>query len=75
MHTGIATGPDSVCAAHPTGSAHCCLGSFWSKRLGKSELMAYQASTRGGVIKVRVTKDRAFLGGRAVIVTKGELVG
>jgi PhzF family phenazine biosynthesis protein len=58
-----------------TGSAHCCLGSFWSKRLGKSELMAYQASARGGVVKVRVTKDRAFLGGRAVIVTKGELLG
>ena len=58
-----------------TGSSHCCLGNFWSKRLGKSELVAYQASARGGVVKVRVANDRAFLGGRAVIVTKGELVG
>ena len=57
-----------------TGSAHCCLGDFWRKRLGKSEFLAYQASTRGGVVKVRVTKDRAYLGGRAVIVAKGELV-
>jgi PhzF family phenazine biosynthesis protein len=57
-----------------TGSAHCCLGDFWRKRLGKSEFVAYQASARGGVVKVRVTKDRAFLGGRAVIVAKGELV-
>jgi PhzF family phenazine biosynthesis protein len=57
-----------------TGSAHCCLGDFWRKRLGKSEFVAYQASARGGVVKVRVTSDRAFLGGRAVIVAKGELI-
>jgi len=57
-----------------TGSAHCCLGPFWSKRLGKTELLAYQASARGGVVKVRVTKDRAFLGGQAVTVARGELL-
>jgi PhzF family phenazine biosynthesis protein len=57
-----------------TGSAHCCLGDFWRKRLGKSDFVAYQASARGGVVKVRVTKDRAFLGGRAVLVAKGELL-
>jgi PhzF family phenazine biosynthesis protein len=57
-----------------TGSAHCCLADFWRKRLGKSELMAYQASARGGVVRVRVKQDRAFLGGKAVTVAKGELV-
>jgi PhzF family phenazine biosynthesis protein len=57
-----------------TGSAHCCLGDFWRKRLNKTEFVAYQASVRGGVVKVRVTKDRAFLGGRAVIVARGELL-
>ncbi len=57
-----------------TGSAHCCLGDYWSKRLGKNELVAFQASARGGVVKVRVTKDRAILGGQAVTVAKGELV-
>jgi predicted PhzF superfamily epimerase YddE/YHI9 len=57
-----------------TGSAHCCLGDFWSKRLGKAELVAFQASARGGVVRVRVTKERAFLGGRARTVAKGELV-
>jgi PhzF family phenazine biosynthesis protein len=57
-----------------TGSAHCCLGDFWSKRLDKKEFVAFQASTRGGVVKVRVTKDRAFLGGTAVTVAKGELL-
>ena len=57
-----------------TGSAHCCLGDFWRKRLNKSEFVAYQASERGGVVKVRVSQDRAYLGGRAVIVAAGELL-
>jgi PhzF family phenazine biosynthesis protein len=57
-----------------TGSAHCCLGDFWRRRLGKSEFTAYQASARGGVVRVRVTEGRAFLGGKAVTVVKGELL-
>ena len=36
-----------------TGSAHCCLGPYWSKRTGKTELVAFQASPRGGVVRVR----------------------
>ena len=57
-----------------TGSAHCCLGDFWRKRLGKAEFVAFQASARGGVVKVRVVKDRAFLSGKAVTVARGELL-
>jgi PhzF family phenazine biosynthesis protein len=57
-----------------TGSAHCCLGDYWRKRLSKTEFVAFQASARGGVVRVRVTKDRAFLGGQAVTVAKGELL-
>jgi PhzF family phenazine biosynthesis protein len=57
-----------------TGSAHCCLADYWQKRMGKSEFTAFQASARGGVVKVRVVNDRVFLGGRAVTVAKGELV-
>ena len=57
-----------------TGSSHCCLGAFWQKRLGKSEFVAYQASARGGLVTVKVVKDRALLGGQAVIVAKGELL-
>ena len=56
-----------------TGSAHCCLGPFWSKRLGKNELMAYQASRRGGTVRVRVSADRVYLSGQAVTVFRGEL--
>jgi PhzF family phenazine biosynthesis protein len=56
-----------------TGSAHCCLGPYWRARLGKEELVAYQASERGGVLRVRVAGDRVYLGGRAVTVLRGEL--
>lgn len=51
-----------------TGSAHCCLGPFWSARLGRSELLAYQASSRGGVVRIRPRGARVWLGGRAVTV-------
>jgi|ERR1051325_8097036 PhzF family phenazine biosynthesis protein len=57
-----------------TGSAHCCLGAYWRKQLGKSEFLAYQASARGGVVRVRVDDKRAYLGGKAVTVLKGELL-
>ncbi len=56
-----------------TGSAHCCLGAYWRKRLGKSEFTAFQASARGGVVRVRVTDNRAYLGGQAVTVLRGQL--
>ena len=57
-----------------TGSAHCCLGPFWQKRLGKSEFSAYQASPRGGVIKVEVAGERVILAGQAVTVMRGTLI-
>ena len=37
-----------------TGSAHCALGPYWAERLGKSEFTAFQASARGGVVRVRL---------------------
>ena len=57
-----------------TGAAHCCLAPFWQARLQKSEFLAYQASDRGGVVKVRYAGDRVFLGGQAVTVMRGELL-
>lgn len=56
-----------------TGSAHCCLGPFWQARLQKSEFLAYQASARGGVVRVRCQGDRVSLGGKAITVLQGEL--
>lgn len=66
---GVGVNEDPV-----TGYAHCCLAPYWQERLGKSEFLAYQASARGGVIKVRQEGDRVLLGGQAVTVLRGELV-
>jgi len=57
-----------------TGSAHCCLGPFWKKRLGKDQFIAYQASSRGGVVRVCLKGKRVVLSGQAVTVLRGELV-
>jgi len=58
-----------------TGSAHCCLGPYWSGRLGKNPLLAYQASARGGIVRVETMGERVKLGGQAVTVLRGELAG
>ncbi len=57
-----------------TGSAHCALGPYWQSRLGRSELVGYQASERGGVVRVRVEGPRVFLMGRTVTTMRGELL-
>lgn len=56
-----------------TGSAHCTLAPYWEPKLGKSEMVGYQASKRGGVVRVRRVGDRVMLGGQAVTVMKGEM--
>lgn len=56
-----------------TGSAHCCLAPYWGAKLGRNEMVGYQASSRGGVVRVRVAKDRVHLSGQAVTVLRGEL--
>ncbi len=55
-----------------TGSAHCCLGPYWETKLEKKEFNAYQASKRGGTVKVRLENDRVILGGRAVTIFDAE---
>lgn len=57
-----------------TGSAHCCLGPFWSARLDKTDLIARQVSARGGLLKVGVRGERVLLSGQAITVLRGELL-
>lgn len=57
-----------------TGSSHCCLTPYWAQRLGRNELNAYQASPRGGAVRVRLDGHRVKLGGRAVTVLRGQLL-
>jgi predicted PhzF superfamily epimerase YddE/YHI9 len=56
-----------------TGSAHCVLAPYWSQRLGKSVLQAYQASRRGGSLEVENKASRVLLRGHAVTAMRSEL--
>lgn len=55
-----------------TGSAHAALAPYWSKRLGRSEFSALQASARTGVLHCRLEGDRAVLGGHCHTVIVGQ---
>ena len=66
--------PQSGIAEDPvTGSAHCCLAPFWADRLNRRELVGFQASPRGGSVRVAVKGARVTLGGQAVTVYSGTL--
>ena len=57
-----------------TGSAHCGLASYWAAQLDRNELTGWQASARGGEVKVKVTAEgRVVLSGSAVTVMRGRL--
>ena len=55
-----------------TGSAHCKLAHYWQQKLHKSDFLAYQASTRGGEIRLSIVGDRVHLTGQAVTILKGD---
>ena len=58
-----------------TGAAHCALAPFWRNKLQQDEFIAYQASARGGVVKVKYDGGtRVFLQGQAVTVMRGEVI-
>jgi PhzF family phenazine biosynthesis protein len=56
-----------------TGSAHCALTPYWSDKLGKQKLTAFQASSRGGELRLTLAGDRVRIAGQAVTVLRGEL--
>lgn len=57
-----------------TGSAHCELGPYWAKKLGKNILSARQVSKRGGNITCEMKADRVVLSGCAVTFMEAEIV-
>lgn len=65
---GIGVDEDPV-----TGSAHCALAPYWGRRLRKDELTGWQASERGGMVRMKLAGDRVVLSGQAVTVLRGEL--
>ncbi len=58
-----------------TGSAHCTLGPYWAAKLGRLDLAGYQASERGGIVKLIVQCDRVLLRGQAVLMSRVEMLG
>lgn len=56
-----------------TGSAHAAIGPYWAQKLGKTELIAYQASPRGGELGLRVRGDTIDITGPAITVLRGEI--
>ena len=67
-------GPGSGVDEDPvTGSAQCALAPYWAERLGRNALVAFQASPRGGWLRVRPDGERVGIEGRAVTVLRGEL--
>lgn len=56
-----------------TGSAHCTLVPYWSKRLGKKKLHAHQVSSRGGELRCEDRGDRVILSGKAVRFLEGTI--
>jgi PhzF family phenazine biosynthesis protein len=57
-----------------TGYAHTLLGPYWSKKLKKKELHAYQASKRGGDLFIKCLNDRVEISGKAVLYLTGEII-
>lgn len=56
-----------------TGSVQSVLAGFWQARLGKADLIAYQASERGGIIYVKAFDNKVEIGGKAITILKGKL--
>jgi PhzF family phenazine biosynthesis protein len=56
-----------------TGSVHSVLGSYWQQQFNKNTLKAYQASRRGGELLVNAYDSTIEIGGKTVIVMKGEM--
>ena len=66
----LAIAEDPVC-----GSAHCQIAAYWSKELGKKEILAYQASRRGGYLRCEMKdKGRIAISGEAALVAISEIM-
>lgn len=56
-----------------TGSIHSGLAPYWAGKLGKADLLAYQASQRGGVLKCSVLEKTIVISGKGVLYLKGKI--
>ena len=59
---------DPVC-----GSGHCHILPYWAKKLGKQELVAYQASPRGGIVYAVMDGGRIRMSGKAALYAESTI--
>ena len=64
---------DGILEDPVTGSAHCTLAPYWSKRLGQKTMTAFQASKRGGILFLDLEKEHLNITGNAIIIAEGTL--
>ena len=64
----LSVAEDPVC-----GSGHCHIIPYWADLLGKDELVAYQASKRGGTLYCRREGKKIFMAGKAALYSIDEL--
>ena len=64
----LSVAEDPVC-----GSGHCHIIPYWADLLGRDELVAYQASKRGGTLYCRREGDKIFMAGKAALYSIDEL--
>ncbi|UFU00097.1 PhzF family phenazine biosynthesis protein [Radiobacillus kanasensis] len=63
----IGVNEDSV-----TGSAHCALALYWSKKWNKKEFKAYQASERSGELQLSLKEDSVEIIGDCITIIRGK---
>ena len=59
---------DPVC-----GSGHCHIMPYWSQELKKPELVAYQASRRGGTLYGKIEGERIRISGKAALYSEAKI--
>ena len=58
-----------------TGSTHCMIAPYWCKRLNKTNITAFQASSRTGILYCESVGDEIIVSGKAVLFSINDIVG
>ena len=58
-----------------TGSTHCMIAPYWSRRLNKPSITAFQASSRTGILYCECVDDKVIISGKAVLYSINDIVG
>ena len=57
-----------------TGSTHCMIAPYWSRRLNKPDITAFQASKRTGILYCECIGDKVIISGKAILFSINDIV-